>query len=93
MMQKALRPPTSVEGVIPIPEEARPPDRPCPANVQGLLESCRSRLLAPVWRAAEVVDLLALDIGERDGRFSLGGEQVVALTLWWPAGPGGGGPR
>jgi len=52
------------------------------ADLPELVEFYRCRLLAPVARAAEVADLLAPDVVERDGWLSLGGEQVTA-TLWW----------
>jgi len=52
------------------------------ADLQGMVEFYRRRLLLPVERARELADLLAPDIRETDGWLSLGGETTV-LTVWW----------
>lgn len=69
-------------GVEPEVERWISPARMRFADVQELVGFYCRRLLAPAARAAEVADLLAPDVVERDGWFSLGGEQV-AVTLWW----------
>ena len=69
-------------GVEPDAERWIVPARMRFADLAELVEFYRRRLLAPAARAAEVADLLAPDVVEQDGWFSLGGEQV-AVTLWW----------
>jgi SAM-dependent methyltransferase len=51
-------------------------------DLPELVDFYGRRLLVPAARTAEVADLLAPDVVERDGWLSLGGEQV-AVTLWW----------
>ena len=71
-----------VVGVKPEVERWIGPARMPFADLQELVGFYCRRLLAPAARAAEVADLLAPDVVERDGWLSLGGEQV-AVTLWW----------
>lgn len=47
-----------------------------------LVDLYRRRLLIPAARAGEVADLLAADVVEEDGGFTLGGEAGV-VTIWW----------
>jgi len=55
------------------------------ADLQELVELYRRRLLVPVARSAELADLLAPDIVEKDGWLSLGPDAGV-VTVWWPVG-------
>ncbi len=71
-----------VLGVRPEAERWIGPERLPFGDSAALVEFYRRRLLVPVERAAELADRLAGDVVERDGRFSLGGEQTV-VTLWW----------
>lgn len=71
-----------VVGVEPEMERWIGPARMPFADTQELVGFYCRRLLVPAARAAEVADLLAPDVVERDGWFSLGGEQV-SVTLWW----------
>ncbi len=73
---------TEVVGVAPEVERWIGPAGMRFADLQELVEFYRRRLLAPASRAAEVADLLAADVVERDGWLSLGGEHV-AVTVWW----------
>ena len=53
------------------------------ADLQELVDLYRRRLLVPIERTAELTDLLAPDIVEKDGWLSLGHDAGV-VTVWWP---------
>jgi SAM-dependent methyltransferase len=57
------------------------------ADLQELLDLYRRRLLLPVERTAELADVLAPDIVERDGWLTLGPVERPSCTVWWRTSP------
>jgi len=53
------------------------------ADLQELLDLYRRRLVLPVERSDELLDLLAPDVVEEDGWLSLGTGHREQATLWW----------
>lgn len=56
------------------------------ADLQELLDLYRRRLVLPVERTAELADLLAPDIVERDGWLMLAPARRLSCTVWWRTG-------